>query len=263
MKITYILLFIVVLCGACEKSIDDPIVDPPDDPGTEELITETFTFLSDGTATEGKIHLPYAYDTNNNLPTIYLIDFVEGGNYTLITDEFERVVEAVQEIQGFDALIVSLKTRPDIIANNPGDFQEYYEIFKNMTSYVDSNYTSNTSRTFIGRGYQAGLVLMTLFLEETEDSVFDNFIATDSPTVYNSTIINLIENEDFPQNKQNKKLHFSFTSTNDQESCNKMIISINEAQYPWLQFESKKYYGSTFDNTYPISYAEGIKFVFN
>jgi len=221
---------------------------------------ETFTFSSNGTTTKGKIFLPASYETNKNLPAIYLIDFTEQ-QFKLATDEFEKVVGGVQQIQGFDALVVTLEEHLDI-DSKPEAFQEYYDIFKNMTSYVDGKYTNNTSRTFIGRGSEAGIVLMTLFLENSETSVFDNFIATDPPGSFNSAVMSMIEKDDFPKNKLNKKLHFSFSTSNDYDDCIKLINMINEAQYPWLKFESVEYANSNYENTYPGSFAAGIKYIF-
>ena len=132
-----------------------------------------------------------------------------------------------------------------------------------MTSYVDCKYTNNISRTFIGRGSEAGIVLMTLFLENSETSVFDNFIVTDPSPSFTSTVINMLENEDFPKNKLSKKLHFSFSTSNDYEKCTRLIKMINDAQYPWLKFESLEYANNNYENTYPASFAAGIKYIFN
>ena len=38
---------------------------------------------------------------------------------------------------------------------------------------------------------------------------------------------------------------------------------INEAGYPWLQFETLEYANSNYENTYPASFAAGIEYVFN
>ncbi len=252
--IGFMLLIIVSFSSRSYDTVD------PTETTTSSRI-ETFTFSSNGTAIKGKIFLPASYETNKNLPAIYLIDFTEQ-HFKLATDEFEMVIDGVQQIQGFDALVVTLEEHLDIDAK-PKVFQEYYDTFKNMTSYVDGKYTNNTSRTFIGRGSEAGLVLMTLFLENPKTSVFDNFIATDSPGTFNSTIVDMIEKDDFPKNKLNKKLHFSFSTSNDYDQCTKMINTINEAQYPWLQFESIEYTNSNYENTYPISFAAGIKYSFN
>ena len=222
--------------------------------------TETFAFTSKGETIGGKIFLPASYETNKNLPAIYLIDFTEQ-HFKLATDEFEKVIEGVKQIQGFDALVVSLENIPDIDAE-PETFQEQYEVFKNMASYVDSKYTNNSSRTFVGKGSESGIVLMALFLENSETSVFDNFIVTDPSPKYASAIINLIEKDNIPKKKLNNKLHFSFSTSNDRAKCIKLINLIKEAQYEWLEFESIEYTNSDYENTYPISYAAGVKYVF-
>ena len=222
---------------------------------------ETFTFSSNGTDFKGKIHLPESYKSNKNLPAIFLIDFTEQ-HFKVATDEFEKVIDGVQQIKGFDALVVSLNEIADIDAE-PEEFQKHYEIYRDMANYVDGKYTNNQSRTFIGKGSESGVVLKALLLEDSENTVFDNFIATDPSGLYGSEIIRMLENKDFPLNKGNKKLHFSFSTSNDRPKCIKIISLIEEANYPWLQFESKEYTNSDYENTYPVSFAEGLKFVFS
>jgi predicted alpha/beta superfamily hydrolase len=262
MRLTTFYLFIIVLCvGACSKDSDNGNINTtPPPPIHDTLETETFTFLVNGTATEGKIYLPAAYNTNSNLPAIYLIDFTDQ-HFTVVKNEFEEVVSGVQQIEGFDALSVTLKEHADIDAQHE-NYQDYYDMFRSMTSYVDNNYTNNTSRTFIGRGSEAGVVMMALFLEDSASSVFDNFIVTDPPVSFMDAIIEIIENDAFPQNKSDKKLHFSFSSSNNQEKCNQLISLLNEAQYPWLEFVSIAY-SSDYVSTYPISYSAGLDYIFN
>ena len=74
---------------------------------------EIFTFSSNGTTVKGKIFIPSSYKTNRNLPAIFLIDFKEQ-HFKFVTDEFEKVIEGVQKIQGLDALVVTLENIPDI-----------------------------------------------------------------------------------------------------------------------------------------------------
>ena len=259
-KMKYLLQIISMILVVASCSSDDttePIQNP--DPPTSK--TETFTFSSDGEDVNGKIYLPADYQANKNLPAIFLIDFTEQ-HFTVAKDEFEKVIEGVEQIEDFDALVITLEEHLNV-DSNPSDFQEYYDLYKSMAMYVGQNYTENTSRTFIGRGSEGGLVLMALFLEDPETSLFDNFIATDSPTAFNSNIVNMLANNNFPQNKQNKKLHFSFSTSNSFNSCTQLINTINEAQYPWLQFESKHYTTSTFVSTYPVSFTEGLNYIFN
>lgn len=259
MRAIFILLFITVFAGAFEKKSDEANLKSPHPNKT--IKTETFTFLSNGEVTGGKIHIPDSYAAYKNLLAIFLIDFTEQ-HFFNAKDEFEKVVAGVERIQGFDALVITLEEHLNIDAN-PESFQEYYEMFSNMTSYVKSNYTNNTSRTFIGRGSEAGIVLMTLFFEDSETSVFDNFIVTDPSSSFMDRIISMIENDDFSQNKLSKKLHFSFSISNDRTKCNKLINLVIEAQYPWLQFESIEYINNDYENTYPIAFSDGIKYIFN
>lgn len=204
--------------------------------------------------------MPDSYDEDANLPAIFLIDYTEQ-DFRLATDEFEKVIEGVRQVQGVDALVVTLDDIPDVDAE-PEMFQEHYELFRNMTAFVDGTYTDNPSRTFIGKGSEAGVVLMALLLEDSEAPVFDNFIATDPSNLYSSAIIEMLENETFPTSKANKKLHFSFSTSNDRAVCTRLIDLIVKAQYPWLTFEATEYTDSNYENTYPMSYAAGIRFVF-
>lgn len=252
-----VILVLVVITFSFSNEVH-AIIDPVK---TDSSRIETFTFMSNGTATKGKIYLPASYETNKNLPAIYLIDFTEQ-HFKLATDEFEKVIDGVNQIEGFDALVVSLENIPDIDAE-PETFQNQYEVFKNMALYVDSKYTINPSRTFIGKGSEGGLVLMALFVEYPESAVFDNFIVTDPSPKYASAIIDLIEKDNIPENKSYKKLHYSFSTSNDRAKCIRLINLIKDTNYKWLKFESKEYTNSDYENTYPISYAEGIKYVFN
>jgi hypothetical protein len=260
-KLTFALIMIFgLLIIGCDG--DDNITDPTET--TTEAITEleieTFTFSSDGTDINGKIFLPTSFSKEKSLPVIYLIDFTDQ-HFANVKDEFKTVISATTEVPDLNAVVVTLEKQLDVDADTES-FQEYYPIFKNMTSYVDVNYSSNTSRTFIGRGSEAGIVLMTLFLEDSVNFVFENFIATDSPSNFNSEIIDMINGGDFPKNKLNKKLHFSFSSSNDHWSCTSMINEINEAEYTWLQFESVEYAGG-YENTYRAAFEAGIKFIFS
>jgi len=227
----------------------------------EEFPTvEIFSFISEDDTLTGKIYLPEAYLTKNNLPAIFLIDFTEQ-HFKLATDEFEQVINGVQQIDGIESLVVSLENIPDIDAE-PNSYQAHFEIYKNMAAHVDSTYRNNHSRTLIGKGSEAGIVLTTLFNEDHDNCFFENFIATDPSPKYTTSIIDMLENNDFPQNNSTKKLHFSFSTSNDRNTCVKLITILEEAKYPWLKFQSKEYKNSNYENTYPISFAEGLKYIF-
>ncbi|WP_297691980.1 hypothetical protein [uncultured Eudoraea sp.] len=269
-KIAKIVFGLGILCSlvlfpSCSKdsaSTPEPIATPePTQTPTAVDKRETFTFSSNGISIEGEIFLPSEYETNKNLPAIYLFDFPEqisglNPNFHVATDEFDKVIGAVKNIK-LNALVITMseyKTNEMIL---PRDFQEYSDIFKSMTSYVDGRYSSNTSRTFIARGNEANMVLMTLFFEEPEASVFQNFIATDALHVGDMQA--MLETEDVPLENENKKLHYS----NTDEARNAAVINaIIELELPWLEFESVTYPNMTFENGYPTAFTDGIKFIF-
>ena len=72
-------------------------------------------------------------------PTVFVDkrgSFLESYN----KNEFEKVIEGIAQLEGKDALVVSLEGIPDVDAE-PESFQEHYDIFKDMASYVDGKYT--------------------------------------------------------------------------------------------------------------------------
>jgi predicted alpha/beta superfamily hydrolase len=249
-KMNFILVIILLLFGSVSCSGET----------AASSKIEIFTFSSNGTEYNGKIYLPASYEKKNNLPAIFLIDFTDQ-HFEFVGDEFEKVIDGVQQIEGLEALVVSLEDIPDIDAKSYA-FEQYYQVYKDMASYVDDKYTNNSSRTFIGRGSEAGIVLLALFLENSENTEFTNFIATDPPSSFLWDVIDIIKNNDLANNKLEKRLHFSFSTSNDGSTCNKLIDLIDQSQYDWLEFESIQYTESDYVHTYPISFAAGLKFVF-
>lgn len=255
---TFVLVFI-----ACSDSGDDPTPSPPPPPPPIAVDEQkTFTFSSNGTSITAKIFLPAAYENDKNLPAIYLLDFPEqlngmNPNGHVAHDEFEKVIAGIKAIK-LNALVIVLneyKTNEMIL---PRDLEEYTVIVESMTAYVDDHFTSNTSRTFIARGNEAGLVLNILFWGEQETSMFQNFIATDN--LHMGDLGAKIERVGIPQENENKKLHFSFTY--EDTGIINFINTISDLELPWLEFESVSYPNMTFENGYPKAYADGIKFMF-
>ena len=222
-------------------------------------MVDTFTFVYNDIESEGLIYLPEGYESNGGLPAIYLIDFQEQ-HFDVVTDEYAQLIHAVREKPNFDALVVSLKALPSIDAY-PSAYQDYSDVIKDMSYHVDSIYTDNTSKTLVARGSEGGVVLLTLLHEDPEENVFENYIATDSPTSFNSTITDMIESGTIPSTMLDKKLHFSYSESNNFDSCNELINSFEEAQYPWLTFQSM-YYGGLYTSVYPDVFAAGLEFVF-
>lgn len=192
------------------------------------------------------------------LATIYLIDFAEPQP---VLDEFETVIDSVNQIDGLNALVATLAETPETVTD-PSKYQESADVFRDMANHIDANYSSSSSRTFIGRGFAAGVVLLELFGEGPDEAAFDNFVATDPDTRFTIPVVSILETEDFSQAASSKKLHFSFSRSNNVVAMTQLADLIDEADYPWLQYESVYYSDSYFDSVYPTAFADGLKFVF-
>ena len=88
-------------------------------------------------------------------------------------------------------------------------------------------------------------------------------MAKGSVKPFNKAVIQMIGKDDFQKNKKTKRLHFSFSTSNNHDQCTRLINMIKEAEYPWLQFESVEYVNSNYENTYPASFAAGIDYILN
>ena len=78
LNLTFFMFIIsgILFTGCTQENQVDQVVEEVIDT-TTQLNIETFTFTSNGTQMERKISLPTAYESNKNLPKIYLIDFTE------------------------------------------------------------------------------------------------------------------------------------------------------------------------------------------
>jgi hypothetical protein len=222
--------------------------------------TEAFEFSSNGVATRGRVHLPESFEPGMELPTIYLIDFTEEHTGVAL-DEFETVIDSVNQIDGLNALVATLEGIPDIQAH-PGAYQEYAGLFRDMANHIDANYTNSPSRTFMGRASEAGIVLLELFGEDPDDGVFDNYLATDPPERFTAAVVSILETEDFSQAATSKKLHLSFSDGNNVYALTQLADLIDQADYPWLEYESVYYPDSYFTDTYQTAFADGLRFAF-
>lgn len=238
---------------AC-SSDDEPQAKPPTTPTIIDRI-EDFNFSSDGISWQGQIFIPVEYETNSDLPTIYLIDHCEQVD---CVDEFDALLTAVRSITGFNPLIIKLK---DLIDNQDitfPDYPKYRDLFNDMTTYVDANYANNHSRTLVGRGLSGNVVMRNLLEDETP--VFQNFIASDVPSI--NYLMNLIKGKDFPLELDDKKLHYSFTSSTNQDGNVNFVNALNEKGFTWLDFESVEYPDLIYPNAPPSVFTDGLKFIF-
>jgi len=255
----FVSLLIISLCLlACDNDDDNPKPDP--DPPSEVARVDTFTFSGNGEDTKGIIYIPAGYHSESDWPSIYLLDYKDT-HFADVTDEFEQLVSTMLAIEGLKALVVTLEEHRNLDVG-PDEFEEHRDLFISMTEYVDNNYSVNTSRTFVGRGSEGGVVLLTMLTEDPQSRVFEKYVATDSPNSFNTNIIGRIQNEQVPDHMTDIKLHFSYSSSNVEAVCIALINNIEDANYPWLSFASAAYPTMTYPQAYTTAFTDGLEFVF-
>lgn len=136
------------------------------------------------------------------------------------------------------------------------------DLFRDMAGHIDGTYTNNPSRTLIGRGSEAGIVLLELFGEGPEEAKFDNYVATDAANQSAKAALNTLEGQDFSEAATSKKLHLCFSTTGrTQLHLIRLNDLLDQAEYPWLQYQSVSYPDTDYENTYPQAFADGLAFV--
>lgn len=120
---------------------------------------------------------------------------------------------------------------------------------------------STPSRTFLGRGSEAGIVLLELFGDGPDNASIENYVATEAPGSFMSTVINLLETEDFSAATSPRRLHLSYSTTNDQRRATELANLIHESEYEWLEYESVSYSDSDYEHAYPTAFTDGLAIV--
>ena len=182
--------------------------------------------------------------------------------FEVATDEFQQLINAMKLLSGFDAVVVTLKDHLNIDPK-PTDSQEYFNLFKDMASYVDENYKTNSSRTLVGRGSEGGMILMSLFQESNVSDVFQNFVVTDTPIDFVDHVNAMMINENFPLDKNGVRLHYSFSNNYELVRNTTFINRMEAKNYPWLSLQINEYPNLIFEEAYPTAFSDGLKFIYN
>jgi hypothetical protein len=97
-------------------------------------------------------------------------------------------------------------------------------------------------------------------MEKQETTLFQHYIATTVPGL--AYFNEIMDKGNFPPEKSDKKLHFSFDGESNYDLNMRFINTLSDKAYPWLEFEWAEYPDMTFINSYPTAYADGIAFIF-
>ena len=267
-------LFFLTVSSGCESgNTTDSEIDP-EPPVSEYPKTESTSIKSnsvyDNYTYPVEIYLPKSYETNNNLPIIYVLD----GKMT-----FELVISAIPN--STDAIVVAfgnlaLKKQwarrwedlmPEEIDchNVTGKHQDFYDfITKELIPYIDNTYNNdNTSRTLLGHSSAGLFTLVTMFAEDTENVTFKNFIAGDPELACNPTYFDgMLNDNDFPAVDEKFKFYLALSGDGDTDAVRQFSDDIIAKEYPWLTYKYEEFLNESHLGVRDELFASALKFVF-
>ena len=270
------LILLTLLCG-CEDGIIDHEPDPDPDPVlpvSEYPKTESTTiksnFVYDKYTYPVKIYLPKSYETDNKLPVIYVLDGTLNLNLVIraIPDSTDVIVVAFGDL-AFKA--EWLRRWEDLMPEGinchsvNGKYQDFYDfITKELIPYIDNKYINdNTSRTLLGHSSAGLFTLVSMFIEDTQDVTFNNFIAGDPELACDPTYFDkMLNNNDFPAVAEKFKFYLALSGDGDTDAVRQFSDDITAKEYPWLTFKYEEFLNESHLGVRDEFFGRALRFVF-
>lgn len=262
-------LISLTLVSGCEgdKTDLEPIVS---EYPKREYASITSTYVYDNYTYPVKIYLPKSYETNNNLPVIYALDGAMS---------FELVINAIPD--STDAIVVAFGNfayknqwirrwedlMPDSINCHSvnGKHQDFYDfITKELIPYIDNKYNNdNTSRTLLGHSSAGIFTLVSMFIEDTQNVTFNNFIAGDPELACNPTYFDeMLNDNDFPVVAEEFKFYLALSGDGDISAVRQFSDDIIAKEYPWLTYKYEEFLTESHLGVRDELYGSALRFVF-
>lgn len=220
-----------------------------------------------------KIFLPGIYDTDKNLPVLYVLD---GAYY------FEDVIKYIKDIE-FDAIVVGIG---DYTPNAPGqdylrarDFipgtiyegvsdghlRFYKFLTEEVVPYIDQNYENDPkSRTLVGHQMAGVCTNFSLLKGASENLVFHGYLSINPTTTNRYIFENLLDSLNFAPDTEPLRLFLSQVSANQKGEW--FYLDLKEQAFPWLNLELYTVEDSSTVSFNPVvvepSIKEGLKFIY-
>jgi predicted alpha/beta superfamily hydrolase len=274
-------LISLTLLGGCEDVTTDLIPDPEPDPepDTELPVSEypktestsiKSDFVYDNYIYPVKIYLPKSYETNINLPVIYVLDGKL--SFDLVINEIQNSTDAIVVAFGDFAYEEQwLRRWEDLMPeginchNVNGKYQDFYDfITKELIPYIDNKYNNNnTSRTLFGHSSAGLFTLVSMFMEDTQNVTFNNFIAGDPELACNPAYFyEMLKDNDFPVVAKKFKFYLALSGDGDIDAVRQFSDAIKAKEYPWLTFKYEEFINESHLGVTDDLFRSALRFVF-
>ena len=271
-KILTIVLLITMGCSSSDDTSTATTPDPPPDGGstTEEASDQTLDrSLTSNYNSETyplKIFLPAAFETNKNLPVIYLT------HGFLI---FETLKQKTKEI-GLQAIIVAIGDKvdadtqrdffPSFCGGRTNDgFENFYNLItQQLVPLVDENWENDHSaRSLIGYAYGGVFAVSALLMENPEAVIFHGSIAIAPSFNCNLDNFNDIINEmddrmaSANSNESFKLYHANRTTSSEIND----YMETKAMELPWFEFDFMDFENQD-DSVVGPSLVAGLRYIY-
>ena len=261
------LISLALLCGCSGDTTDlEPVSEYPK---TERTTIES-TFVYDNYTYPVRIYLPKSYETNSNLPVIYALD--GGLNLGLVINAIPNSTDAIVVAFGDLAAKGEWPRRwedlmPDSINchNVNGRHQDFYNfITKELIPYIDNKYINdNTSRTLLGHSSAGIFTLVSMFIEDTQNVTFNNFIAGDPELACNPTYFDeMLNDNDFPVVAEKFKFYLGLSGDGNIDAVRQFSDDIKAKEFPWLTFKYEEFLNEGHLGVRDDIFGSALRFVF-
>lgn len=267
-------LTIIITFTACTS--DDTDVPPPPPPPSGEYpktinksIKSNYAF--DDYTYPIKIIYPEAMNTNKNLPVIYVLD----GSLNLqnvqrtIGSNNSAIIVGIGDMaskQMWQRRWVDLHPTGSKCSSGSGKHLDFYNfITKQIFPLVEENEGVNpTSRTLIGHSSAAVFTLATMFMQDAENVMFNNFISSDPEIGCDSEyFMNLIDDNDFSNVDKKFKFYLALSMENGNlEAVRRFSDHLQEKELSWLTYKYEEFLDKDHMEVVEPSFRSGFKFAF-
>ncbi len=274
----FIIIIAVILITTGCSSGDDPTPPTPSPPAnsgpttgqaTDQTLDRSLTSNYNSETYPLKIFLPAAYETDKNLPVIYLTD----GLFL-----FETLKQKSKEI-GLQAIIAAIGDKegadrirdysPDFCGGIPGNgFENYYNLItKQLVQFVDSNFENDHSaRSLIGYSFGGRFAVAALFMENPEAVIFHGSIAVDPAICGGDSFSGLINELDSLIVSANSAESFKLFRTRSIEfepNGFNEYMEAREIDLPWFEFDFMELPNEDHESVVGPSFVAGLKYVYD
>lgn len=237
--------------------------------GTRNYTSIASNFVYDNYNYPVQIFLPKGYETNKNLPIIYILDG---------TLNFETVVSLLGSNR--DAIVVGVgdmasngdwrrrweDLMPGVKCHNTiGKHLDFYKfITQELVPYIDDNYENDhTSRSLIGHSSAGLFSLVAMFLEDSKDMLFLNFIASDpelgcDPDYFSE----MLDTSNLSMGAKKFKLYLALSNDGNIVEVRKFADNIQVKEFAWLSFRYEEFLNDNHMGIVNPSFKLGLKFIF-